>query len=248
MTELLRVLVLLAVAAAAFTGWRLWRYPGGWAYAFSREHTGPREDLGRARRQAHALDRASKRERRTAHTGLRREEVRHRERVRTVERRIATLRRPGRGSMITQLGGVTLYEHSVVVDGREVPLADVTVRLEHARHQHVLHLTQPGGRVRVQCYSRSQHDEDAVRRLAAQVENAVTDETAFRIRTAAQLEQAEQELIQARADTAAQDQARVRITEVEERQRRDTRRQAAHKELEAARDRWHDLTGKRPRA
>jgi hypothetical protein len=69
---------------------------------------------------------------------------------------------------------------------------------------------------------------------------------AFRIRAAAELEQAEEELVQARVDTGAQDEARARITEVEERQRRDTKHQEAGTELEAARDRWQQLTGKRP--
>lgn len=52
--------------------------------------------------------------------------------------------------------------------------------------------------------------------------------------------------MQARADTDAEDEARARITEVEERQRRDTQRQEAGTELEAARDRWQQLTSKRP--
>jgi hypothetical protein len=167
--------------------------------------------------------------------------------VRDIERQVIGLLRPGRGTLIGQLGVVVLYQHSVLVDGQEIPLADLVVRLDHAQHHHFLDLTPPGGWVCLQRYPRSDHDEDAVRRFAVQLENAVADENAFRIRAAAQVEQARKELAGVLADTSGQDIARARLTEVEQRQQRDTRRKDAHQELEAARDRWQQLTGKRPR-
>ena len=245
--DLVRLLVAVIVAAAVYGGWRVYRYPGGWAYAFSRSHAGDRADLDGARRAARELDRAARRERRDAHRQLQRERTRHRGRERDVERRIAELRRPGPGTMIGQFGGMTLHERSVTLDGRQIPLADMKIRVEHKKHQHVLHLTESGGRVRVRRYARDDHDEDSVRRFAARLEEAVADANAARVRSAALLQQAEEDLAHIRADTRAQDEAQARIAEVEERQRRDTRRQAAQKQLDAARDRWKELTGRRPR-
>jgi hypothetical protein len=138
--DLVRVLVVLAVAAAAYIGWRRSRYPGGWDYAFSPDHADARDDLDRARRQAGALDRESRKERNAAHAQLDRAQFRHRERVRAIERRIAALRRPGRGPLVGELGEVTLHEHSVLADGQDIPLAGLTVRLDHAQHQHFMYL------------------------------------------------------------------------------------------------------------
>jgi hypothetical protein len=167
--------------------------------------------------------------------------------VRAVEQRIEALRRPGRGSEVAVLGEVALYEHSVLADGREIPLAGLTVRLDHAQHQHFLYLTGPDGRSSTHKFARGEHGEEGVRRFTVRMENAVAEENAFRIRSAVLLEQAEDDLVRAREDTAAQDEARARIAEFERRQRRDTRQAEADRELKAARDRWQKLTGKHPR-
>ncbi|MFI0901604.1 hypothetical protein [Streptomyces sp. NPDC020983] len=241
------MLAVTVVAAAVYVGWRLFHYPGGWDFAFGTAHSRARDDLDRARRQANTLKRESHKELDAAHASFKRAQNQQREQVRAIERRIAGLLRPGRGSMISRLGDVSLHEHSVLVDDQEIPLADLAVRVDHAQHQHFLYLTQPGGKVRLHRYPRSEHDEDTVRRFAVQLENAIADENAYRIRAAAQADKAQTELADVRADTEAQDKARAHIVEVEERQRRDTRPQRAHKELEAARDQWQQLTGKRPR-
>jgi hypothetical protein len=240
------VLAVTVVAAAVYVGWRLFYYPGGWDFAFGTIHSSARDDLDRARRQADTLKRESHKELDAAHAALKRAQNQQREQVRTIERRIAGLIRPGRGSMISRLGDVSLHEHSVLVDDQEIPLADLAVRLDHAQHQHFLYLTQPGGKVHLHRYPRSEHDEDTVRRFAVELENAVADENAYRIRAAAQADKAQTELADVRADTEAQDKARTHIAEVEERQRRDIRHQHARQNLEAARDRWQQLTGKRP--
>lgn len=247
MEDLVRVLVVLAVAAALYVAWRRFRYPGGWAYAFRPEHSAARADLDTARRHARSLERELGKERDAARSQLDREKRLHKERVRTLERQISALRRPERGGQIASLGGVTLHAHSVRVGSTEIPLAGLTVRLDHARQQHFLYLTKPNGRSHVTPYPRTKHEEESVRRFAVRLENAVADENAVRVRVAAALREAEEELAQVRDDTGAQDEARARIAEVEERQSRDTRLDAAHKEVHAACERWEQLTGKRPR-
>lgn len=245
--DLLRVLVLAAAVAAGYAGWRRYRYPGRWVHAFGREHAEARDDLAGARRHAAALERESRRERGAVRSELERERARHRDRVRSVERRMAGLRRPGRGDVVAVLGDVTVHEHAVLVGDQEIPLAGLKVRLDHAQHQHFLYLTRPGGRSALRRYARDEHAEEEVRRFAVRLEDAVADENAFRIRVAAELEQAREDLERARADTGAQDAARARVAEVEERQRRDTRPQQARRDLLAACDRWEELTGRRPR-
>ncbi|CAG6391818.1 hypothetical protein NMG29_39940 [Streptomyces cocklensis] len=240
-------LAVAVVAAAVYVGWRLFHYPGGWDFAFGTAHASARADLDRARRQADTLKRESDKELNAAHGHLKRAQHQQREQARAIERRIAGLLRPGRGSMISQLGDVSLHEHSVLVDDKEIPLADLVVRLDHAQHQHFLYLTPADGNVCLHRYPRSDHEEDIVRRFAIRLENAIADENAYRIRATAQAEVAEKELAEVRADTTAQDTARAHISEVEERQRHDTRHHDAHQNLEAARDRWQELTGKRPR-
>jgi hypothetical protein len=241
------VLAVAAVAAAVYVGWRLFHYPGGWDFAFGPAHASARDDLDRARRQASTLKRESDKELDAARAHLTRVQHQQREQIRAIERRIDGLLRPGRGRMISQLGDVSLHEHSLLVDDQEIPLADLVVRLDHAQHQHFLYLTQPGAKVRLHRYPRSEYDEDTVRRFAVRLENAVADENAYRISAAAQADEAETELADVRADTEAQDKARARIAEIAERQRNDPRLQDAQRDLEAAHDRWEQLTGKRPR-
>ncbi|SEO55127.1 hypothetical protein [Actinacidiphila rubida] len=247
MSDVVRLLVVVVVAAAAYVGWRRFRYPGGWAYAFSPEHSEARDDLDAARRHARTLERELKKERDAAQSQLDRERRLHKDRVRAIDRRISALRRPGRGGTIATLGEVTIHEHSVLAGTVEIPLAGLTVRLDHAQHQHFLYLTKPNGRSHVKKYLRTEYDEESVRQFVVRLENAVADENAFRIRTAADLQQAEEELAQVRDDTSAQDEAHARIAEVEERQSRDTRLDAARKEVQASCERWEHLTGKRPR-
>lgn len=246
MREFVRLLVLLAVGGGAYTLWRLYSYPGGWAYAFHPRHAADRNDLDKARWPARDLARERKKELAAAHTGIERADRRHRAVVRSIEREIHHLRHPGRGQEVAELGGLTLHQHAVIKDDREIPLQGLAIHLEHAQQQDFIHLTPTDGDPCHTSYLHAEHDADDVRRFAVQLENAVAEERSHRARTDKLITQKQGELARSRADTSLHDEARAHLTEVTSRQRQDPRPHAAQSELNAAHDRWHKLTGKRP--
>jgi hypothetical protein len=217
MREFIRLLVLFAVGGGVYTLWRLYSYPGGWAYAFHPRHAAARGDLDKARRPARDLAREAKKELATAHAGIERADRRHRAVIRSIEREIHNLHHPGRGQEVAELGGLTIHQHAVVKDDREIPLEGLKIHLEHAQHQDFIHLTPTDGDACHESYLRAEHDADDVRRFAMQLENAVAEERSHHARTAKLITQKQGELAQARADTSLHDEARVLLAEVNSR-------------------------------
>lgn len=246
MREFVRLLVLIAVAGGAYALWRLYSYPGGWAYAFHPRHAADRNDLDKARRPARTLAREAKKELDAAHAGIERANRRQRAGIRSIEREIHKLHHPGRGREVAELGGLTIHQHSVLKDEQEIPLEGLTVRLEQAQQQYFIYLTQPDGETCFESYPRPEHDEDGIRRFAVQLENAIAKDNGRRLQATARIAQAEDELAQAKADTSLHDEASAHLAQVTRRQRQDPRPQVAQVALDAAHDRWHKLTGKRP--
>lgn len=246
MREFVRLLVLFAVGGGTYTIWRLYSYRGGWAYAFHPRHAAARSDLDQARRPARDLARQAKKELAAAHAGVKRADRRQRAVIRSIEREIHSLCHPGRGGEVAELGGLTLHQHAVVKDDREIPLESLVIHLEHAQQQDFIHLTPADGDACHVSYLRAEHDAEEVSRFARQLENAVAEERSHRARTAKLIAQQQDELARARADTSLHDEARAHLAEVTSRQRQDPRPRAAQSELSAAHDRWHKLTGKRP--
>jgi hypothetical protein len=245
MRDVAGLLAVLA-AGAAYTLWRLYRYPGGWTYAFSPRHSADRADLDQARDTVRTLAREKTRELAAARAQVDRAERQHRTRIRDLEREISALRQPGPGPRVTQFGDLTLHEHAVSTQTRQIPLTGLKIRLDHAQHQHFLHLTPPDGQEHFERYPRSEYEEDDVRRFAIRLEDAVAEESVHRARAAALIKQKEHELTQARTDTSLQKQAHEHLQDTAERHRHDTRHLQATTDLETAHDHWHHLTGKRP--
>ncbi|MFI6530276.1 hypothetical protein [Streptomyces uncialis] len=85
-----------------------------------------------------------------------------------------------------------------------------------------------------------------MRKFALRVTNAaVAEETAGKGRDE-ELVPAHQQLARAISDTRAADAARAALDGLLDRQLKDTRPAASQRELERARDRWQELTGRRP--
>ncbi|MFF1651001.1 hypothetical protein [Streptomyces sp. NPDC058240] len=82
--------------------------------------------------------------------------------------------------------------------------------------------------------------------FAVEIQNAAADEDEFRTHQKVRLPRARQELETAQQNTASRDAALKNLERVCAQQKRDPRRKAALAELEAQRDRWQELTGKRP--
>jgi hypothetical protein len=241
------VWVLLALlGGAAYIGWRLHAYPGGWAYAFGDAYAAERRDLAMARRGVRELERAARRELSEAKGKVRGEETRYRERIRSAEQRLKELRNPGRGEQQQTLGELTLHQHVLRHRSEDIPLAGLKVRFESSRHKYYIKVTRPNGRVRDVHYPRTQ-PEDAVRRFAVRIENAVADENDLLTRRKGLIADAETELTHARAGTLSKEAALEALARLTARQSADDRLPAARAELDAARGRWHAETGHLPR-
>jgi hypothetical protein len=239
-------LLVPVVAIAACVGWRMYRCPGGWAYAFGAAYTAERQSLAKARRGVRELEQGARRERSGAEDQVRNAESQYRQRIRVIERRLRDLRQPGNGTLIEKLGSVVLHEHVVVVKQETVPLAGLRIRFEEAKRDHHIYVTRPDGRVQFESFPHGLHEEGEVRRFAVRMENAVAAEGAFLKHCEGQIAEAEDALVKARTDTGAQEAARARLARVTELQQADLRIEAARSELEAERDRWAAITGHRP--
>lgn len=243
--QVISIAVALSLAGA---GWRLRRYPGGWNFAFSDRHDEDRADLDRARRTVRRLRGQARRELATAQRRVARAERSHRRRVDSGERKIARLRQPGNGRFISALGKVSLYEHTIVVSGpkpKALPLDGMQVRFEHSPVGHHIYLRRPDG-VHLESYATAEHTEESVRGLSVRIENQVAKENGFRTELTASVKKAEDELTSVRADTRSAEQARRRLYTVTSRQSRDPALATALARLDAARDQWQCLTGRRP--
>ncbi|MEU4091713.1 hypothetical protein [Streptomyces sp. NPDC026673] len=232
----------------AGVGWRLRRYPGGWSFAFSDRHHEDREALDRARRAVRHLRGQARRELATARRHVARADRSHRRRVDNAARRIARLRQPGNGRFISLLGKVSLYEHAIVISGpkpKALPLDGMQVRFEHSPVGHHIYLRRPDG-VHLESYATARHTEESVRGFSVRIENQVAKEDGFRTELTASVKKAEDELTSVQADTRSTEQARRRLNTVTARQSRDTVLAAALARLDAARDQWQCLTGRRP--
>ncbi|MFJ2189866.1 hypothetical protein ACIOJE_18300 [Kitasatospora sp. NPDC087861] len=243
------VVIVLVVAGAVV--WLMLRYPGGWRYAFSTQYAANRRDLDAARGKLRGLQHEAGRERATARSGVEAAERAHQDRVNQARAHLAWLRAPGRGVLRSSLGEhLRLYDHALemTVDGRtvECPLHEVSIRDEYSRTAGHVYVVLPTGRQQMVIVSPEETPEAEVRKFVVAVFNAAADAKVSKAERQALVPQAEAELRDAIADTAAQEQARRRLAEVEARQKSDARIPRARQELDAARDRWQQLTGRRP--
>jgi hypothetical protein len=239
MKEFVGLLVLLAAGGGAYALWRRYNYPGDWAHAFHPRHAADRDDLDKARRPARDLAREREKELAAAHAGIERADRRHRAVVRSIEQEIHHLRHPGRGQEVAELGGLTLHQHAVIKDDREIPLQGLAIHHEHAQQQDFIHLAPTDGDPCHTSYPHAAYDPDDVRRFAMRLESAVADERSHQGRTTKLVTQKQEELTEAQADTSLHDDARAHLTDVTSRQRQAPPPHAAQSELNAAHDRWH---------
>ncbi|MFE4695958.1 hypothetical protein ACWCPD_35070 [Streptomyces sp. NPDC001935] len=229
--------------------WRLVRYPGGWTYAFHEEHREARRALEGARGAVRALRRAARREKWRAHGAVKRAEWAYRRRVRRAESELERLGTTRRGARVEQLGEITLHEHAVVVGNDEVALAGLKVRLEPGRLKATsyVYLTQPDGRERMERYAGADYAEDAVRRFAVRIQNAVAAADRLEEERVGSIRAVKAELREARSATDQVEAAKERLEETRARHDADVRLPKARMALDDARSTWHGLTGRRPR-
>ncbi|MET8704700.1 hypothetical protein ABZW10_38460 [Kitasatospora sp. NPDC004723] len=245
-------ILMIVLGAGIAAVWVMLRYPGGWRYAFSPDYTEQRQDLDAARGKLRGLERAAGRERDAVWAEVGAAERAHRDRVSQARARLAWLKDPGRGVLKSSLGDILrLYEHAlgVTVDGCTVehPLHEVSVLDDYSGKDGHVYVALPNGRRQMVTVSLEETPESEVRKFVVEAFNAVADAKVSRAERLGLVPRAEAELKDALADTTAQEQARERLSEVLSRQKSDVRIPRARHELDAAQDRWEQLTGRRPK-
>ncbi|OKK11170.1 hypothetical protein AMK09_31650 [Streptomyces sp. CB02488] len=246
------LLLALAVTGAVAVGRRLHRYPGGMEFAFGGEHSAARHDLDTARNALRALERAAQRELSGAQAAARKAERIHRRRVSSAEADLAYLREPGRGSYLTEIQHLSLYQHILVADvpdewPGDLPLDRIAIRCDHTPTASHIYLTGPDGRQYLLTYPVFELGEEYVRKFVLDVRNAIPAARTFQQDRPRLIRESEAELRRVLSDTTGRSEAGLPLDALAAGQAGDPRIPGARQDLDAARARWHALTGHRPR-
>ncbi|ROR35721.1 hypothetical protein [Kitasatospora cineracea] len=239
------------VAALAGAGWWMDRYPGGWRFAFHQQYAADRSRLEARRGTLRRLEREAARSLAALRADLAAERAAHRSRIARAELRLQHLRDPGRGPLLATLGPVDLYQCRLVLSAgggtAEYPLEEIAVRSEHTEGTGHLHLVLPDGRQQVVDLPGEETDRAALTEFTTRTHDAIAEAKRAKPRRLAEIPEAEAELAEATADTAGRERAEERLEQAEADQAADPRIPGARRALDAERDRWHKLTGSRPR-
>ncbi|NEA20664.1 hypothetical protein [Streptomyces halstedii] len=260
MVEALRVLVLAMLGAGGWAAWKRSLFPGTWTHTFHRAYDEERALLAQARKELRAVDKDQRQTERKAAGHVKAEREKHEQRVGRLEREVAHLKDPGRGTELGRRGGLVLYEHAVTasLEGRLLPLNGLRARFDRGDRVHSLYLTKPDGGGDRARFPHSPDpaadpetsvrlfDEEEVRDFEMKINEAAAEEKVFRAGLAEQLGEKKEELAEARKDTARLKAAEQNQADVRDRNRTCPRRKEALAQLTAARDQWQDVTGRRP--
>ena len=241
------VLVVL-LCCGATVGWQMYRYPGGWAYAFGTMFAPDRKELGVARMAVRRVKRQEGSEQSSVEGEVRDAERRQNRRINRADGRLKELRNPGPGQLLHTMGPMTLHQRMLRVSKEEIPLDGLRVRLEVGRRNTCyIHVTLPSGHERSSSFPGAQFEEEDVRTFFRQIKNVAADENKACAEREQEIAEVEEDRRRAVADTAAKEAAAEKLAQVRERHRKEGRLAAAVAELDRALDRWQDLTGHRPR-
>ncbi|MER6501568.1 hypothetical protein ABT218_19765 [Streptomyces sp. NPDC001455] len=253
----MHALLLVLLAATAWTAWYWSRFPGRWIFTFSAKYADERAQLADCRRNLREVNKTAARTEKSARDRANAEETKYQQDIQALEHEIEGLLHPGLGRHLKgPIGKITLYEHGVKVAGRTkpIPLAGLQVQFRSGPN-HVIDLVEPSRRIHRAKYPlRRPPDneetpfftEEQLSDFAVEIQNAAADEDEFRTHRKVRLPRARQELDKAEKNTASRDAALKNLERVCAQQKRDPRRKEALAALEVQRDRWQELTGKRP--
>ncbi|MEY9837518.1 hypothetical protein [Streptacidiphilus sp. EB103A] len=240
------VLVVLLCCGSA-VGWQMYRYPGGWAYAFGTMYAPDRKELATARLAVRTVKREHGGELSSAEGQLRDAERRQSRRINRADRELKELRNSGPRQLRETMGPLTLYQKSLLISKEEIPLDGLRVRFEAGRRNTCyIHVTLPDGHEQSASFPGAQFEEEDVRGFSRRITNAVADENRACAVRDQRIAEVEEDRRRAVADTAAQEAAREELARVKERHRKEGRLAAAQDGLDRALDQWQDITGHRP--
>ena len=225
----------------------MYRYPGGWAYAFGTMYAPDRKELATARLAVRTVKREHGRELSSAEDELRDAERRRSRQIDRAERQLKELRNPGPGELRETMGTMTLHQHCLWISKQEIPLDGLRVRFEAGRRNTCyIHVTLPDGHEQSAAFPGAQFEEEDVLGFSRRIKNAVTDENRACAKREQRIAEVEEDRRRAVADTADQEAAREKVARVKERHRKEGRLDAALDRRDRVLDQWQDLTGHRP--
>ncbi|MFF2751864.1 hypothetical protein ACFVVA_40815 [Kitasatospora sp. NPDC058048] len=241
--------VLAAVAAVA---WWMSLYPGTWRHAFHPRHSRERRKLRAARENLRRAEQNVAAEQESARSCAASAAAdaahEHQARVREAELRLAALRDPGHGALLHSLGDrLDLYEQALqVCTGSTHPLRGLTIDDQYSPTEAYIYLTPPDGQRELLTLVLEDTPEADVRAFVVHVHNAIADTGPALQRLRALIPEAEAELKRVTADTGNRRRAERHLRQVTAQLKNDLRIPRARHELDAAYDRWQELTGRRP--
>ncbi|MFB7781324.1 hypothetical protein ACFC1D_01250 [Streptomyces vinaceus] len=246
--SLIQLFAGLIAVLAGIVGWQMYRYPGGWKFAFSEAHDEDRQDLYAARSALRSLKVKAGTDLASARARLAWAEQTHRQRVDRAHRELNALLTTDRGEQLATLGPLSLYERELHIGTEQLPLAGIAAHCEPARSgkKAYLYVTHSDGQSELHPVD-TDDPEEAVRQFSIRLQNAIAAGSKLRKQRSRAIKKAEEALETVRADTAAVDSARQEVDAIATKHREDTRVKTAQADLEAARDRWEKTTGRRPR-
>ncbi|WEV26327.1 hypothetical protein OYE22_14810 [Streptomyces sp. 71268] len=242
-------------------------YPGSWVAMFGAEYAKPRGELRRVREELTAARRASAHRLEAATERLRVARAAYQAEVDGAERRLRSLRAPAPGSRVTWLGRIAVHEEALRLfdeDGpldetgrhrtpasgpsTDLPLATLTVDCAPSDDPPETCVTLTSGNsVSYEVgYAHREYPEANVRQFVSDVRSAVARAREAQAAREQHIAAAEADLAAARAATEDVDAARTRVERVRTAERVDPEVRRAADALEAQRDRWHAITGRRP--
>ncbi|MFF3735237.1 hypothetical protein ACFYXM_34470 [Streptomyces sp. NPDC002476] len=145
----MRTLLLVLLAATAWTAWYWSRFPGRWIFTFSAKYADERAQLADCRRNLREVNKTAARTEKSARDRANAEETKYQQDIQALEHEIEGLLHPGLGRHLKgPIGKITLYEHGAKVAGRTkpIPLAGLQVQFRSGPN-HVIDLVEPSRRI-----------------------------------------------------------------------------------------------------
>lgn len=253
-------LVVIVLAGLGFwVGRRLYRYPGGWAFAFSLRYESDRDALAHARGEVRAWTRRADQDESSARRAVTAAEAGRKSRLQELDQQRTRLRHPGSGEQVGALGALTLFQHRLMAKAdseiNSAELAQMEVHFTTDHTYHYIYCINSGGQSLQAKYrhlppapetGEQRFDEGTVRDFARDIQRAIARENSFREELPSRLKAVESEQEAVENDTSATDAARAHLEEIRERHRQDPHREVLEQKLAAALKDWEKLTGRVP--
>jgi hypothetical protein len=259
-------LAALVVAAAATVIWAaaLWLHyparPSGWRYTFGGAHRRDRQTLNEARQRRRTVRKAHRQKLAVAEKKIKTEGKAGQKRVQELTAARGALLDIGRGAPENELGGIHLYQHTLLIAAddpeeetepqgqEEWPLAHVRATANFSSKHGFIKVTRPDGTIRPVKYPLQLYTDTAINKLEVDIINGAVADREFRAQRRREADEMDKQIARAEADKVAAEKAArgERDALILSWPNNPERIQADH-DWHTACDDWEALTGRRPR-